>query len=76
MSFGQALRFCPKYPHHPVHFSSPDEIVANSQTEFYALELERADSHPDPTAELQLVRHGIDDIRLFLESDLRFIRQL
>ncbi len=60
---GRALRFCPKYPQHPVHFSSPEEIVANSQTEFYALELERPDSHPDPTAELKLYRHGIDAAR-------------
>jgi CheY-like chemotaxis protein len=55
----KALRFCPKYPRHPVHFSSPDEILMNSQTEFYALELEPPDSHPDPTAELELVLHGV-----------------
>jgi hypothetical protein len=60
---GRALRFCPKYPQHPVHFSSPEEIVANSQTEFYALELEHPGSHPDPTAELKLYRHGIDAAR-------------
>lgn len=57
---GRALRFCPKYPRHPVHFSSPEEVMANAQSEFYALELEPPESHPDPTAELKLVRHGIE----------------
>lgn len=60
---GRALRFCPRYPQHPVHFSSPEEIVANAQTEFYALELEPPESHPDPTVELKLLRHGIDAAR-------------
>jgi hypothetical protein len=55
----RALRFCPKYPRHPVQFSSPDEILMNAQTDFYALELEAESSHPDPTAEVPLHLHPI-----------------
>ncbi len=33
----KCLRFCPHYPHHPVQFSSVEDILANSQTEFWAI---------------------------------------
>ncbi len=33
-----ALTFCPRYPRHLVQFSSVEDILANSQTEFWALE--------------------------------------
>jgi CheY-like chemotaxis protein len=56
----RALRFCPKYPRHPVHFSSPDEILANSQSGFYALELDPRAGGTDPSAGLELVLHELD----------------
>jgi hypothetical protein len=43
-----------------VHFSTPDEILANAQSEFYALELDAPDSQPDPGAELELVSHRVE----------------
>ncbi len=36
---GKCLTFCPRYPHNLVQFSSVEDILANSQSEFWALEL-------------------------------------
>ena len=38
------LTFCPRYPRNLVQFSSVEDILANSQTEFWALELDGASS--------------------------------
>jgi CheY-like chemotaxis protein len=37
---GKCLSFCPRYPQNLMQFSSVDDILANSQTEFWALELD------------------------------------
>ncbi len=37
---GKCLTFCPRYPQNLLQFSSVDDILANSQTEFWALELD------------------------------------
>jgi CheY-like chemotaxis protein len=39
MEGGRTLKFSPKYPRHPVQFSSVEDMLQNSQGEFYALEL-------------------------------------
>src|SRR5580658_6608638 len=39
---GKCLTFCPRYPRNLVQFSSVEDILANSQTEFWALELDGA----------------------------------
>jgi len=36
---GKCLTFCPRYPQNLLQFSSVDDILANSQTEFWALAL-------------------------------------
>jgi CheY-like chemotaxis protein len=36
---GKCLTFCPRYPQNLVQFSSVEDILANSQSEFWALEL-------------------------------------
>ncbi len=36
---GKCLRFCPRYPSHLVQFSSVDDFLRQSQTEFWALPL-------------------------------------
>jgi CheY-like chemotaxis protein len=41
---GKCLTFCPRYPHNLMQFSSVEDILANSQTEFWALELDGASS--------------------------------
>src|SRR5712691_4231127 len=44
---GKCLTFCPRYPRNLVQFSSVEDILANSQTEFWALELDgAADGRP------------------------------
>ena len=44
---GKCLNFCPRYPRNLVQFSSVEDILANSQTEFWALELHgAADGRP------------------------------
>jgi len=42
MEGGRAVRFSPSYPQHVIQFSSVDEVLANAQNTFYAIEL------PDP----------------------------
>jgi len=37
---GRALSFSPRYPQHLVHFSTPQDMLTNSQREFIALELD------------------------------------
>jgi hypothetical protein len=36
---GNCLRFCPKHPRHLLEFSSVEDVLRNSQREFWALEL-------------------------------------
>ncbi len=44
---GKCLTFCPRYPQNLVQFSSVEDILANSQSEFWALELHgSADGRP------------------------------
>jgi hypothetical protein len=37
---GKCLTFCPRYPQNLVQFSSVEDILANSQSEFWALDLQ------------------------------------
>ena len=39
---GKCLTFCPKYPRNLVQFSSVEDILANSQSEFWALEVDQS----------------------------------
>src|SRR5205807_4508689 len=39
---GKCLTFCPRYPRNLMQFSSVEDILANSQSEFWALELDGA----------------------------------
>ena len=43
---GKALSFCPQYPRQLIQFSSVEDILANSQAEFWALELDPDAPHP------------------------------
>ena len=52
--------FCPRYPRHPVQFSSVDDVLANSQTEFWALELDHAAPEENPVDAMREVRFGLD----------------
>ena len=61
---GKCLTFCPRYPRNIMQFSSVEDMLANSQREFWALELdhmERGDeSTSDPLLEFKEVRFGLD----------------
>ncbi|MCI0587049.1 MAG: histidine kinase [Planctomycetes bacterium] len=36
---GKAVRFAPRFPRHPIGHGSPEEILRNSQTDFFALDV-------------------------------------
>ncbi len=50
---GKCLTFSPRYPRHLVQFSSVEDILTNSQTEFWALELTPRVHHEDPADDLR-----------------------
>src|SRR4029077_16661275 len=55
---GKCLTFCPRYPRNLLQFSSVDDILANSQTEFWALELDGLPQ--DRPGHLHEMRFGLD----------------
>ncbi len=57
---GKSVAFCPLYPQHPIHFSTPEAILDHAQSEFYALDMNDPNVRDDPAAALQLTRLGID----------------
>ncbi len=57
---GKCLTFCPKYPLNLVQFSSVKDILANSQSEFWALEM----NHLPPEEPLQ----GLREVRFPLRA--------
>ena len=56
---GKSLTFCPRYPQKLIQFSSVEDILANSQTEFWALELDHAAGHRHKASDLREVRYGL-----------------
>jgi CheY-like chemotaxis protein len=52
---GKCLTFSPRYPRHLLQFSSVEDILANSQTEFWALELTPRVHHEDPADNMREV---------------------
>jgi len=52
---GKCLTFCPRYPRNLVQFSSVKDILTNSQTEFWALEMNHF-QHEDPLEGLREAR--------------------
>ncbi len=56
---GKCLTFCPRYPRNLVQFSSVEDILANSQSEFWALHLDHPGSE-DPVAKLRERSYGLD----------------
>src|SRR6202162_194619 len=55
---GQWLAFCARYPRHLLQFSSVEDILANTQTEFCALELDGVPHGAGP-GHLREVRFGL-----------------
>jgi hypothetical protein len=57
---GKCLRFCPRYPRHLMQFSSVEDMLANSQSEFWALNLDHVEREHDSSSELREVQFGLD----------------
>ena len=55
---GSCLRFCPRYPQHLVQFSSVRDVLANSQRDFWALDL--AGGGGDDDDDMRETRYGLD----------------
>ena len=56
---GKCLSFCPRYPRNLLQFSSVEDILANTQTEFCALALDGI-HHAGGPAHLREARFGLD----------------
>ena len=55
---GKCLTFCPRYPRNLVQFSSVEDMLANSQSEFWALEIDGI--HRGGASQLREVRFELD----------------
>jgi hypothetical protein len=56
---GKCMTFCPRYPRNLVQFSSVEDILANSQSEFWALDLHHVPSD-DALSKLREKCFGLD----------------
>ena len=56
---GKCLMFCPRYPRNLLQFSCVEDILANTQTEFCALELDGV-PHGGGPGHLHELRYGLD----------------
>jgi len=60
VSGGKCLTFSPRHPRHLVQFSSVEDMLTNSQSEFWALELDHPHRSDDPASELREVAFTLD----------------
>jgi hypothetical protein len=60
VSGGKSLTFSPRHPRHLLQFSSVEDILANSQREFWALNLDPVADPTDPVNALREVAFGLD----------------
>ena len=56
----RCLSFCPRYPQHIPQFSSVEDTLANSQREFWALELNSREASVPPEAAMRETRFSLD----------------
>jgi hypothetical protein len=56
---GKCINFCPRYPRNLLQFSSVEDILSNTQTEFCALELDGV-PHGGGQGHLRELRYGLD----------------
>ena len=60
VSGGKSLTFSPRHPRHLLQFSSVEDILANSQREFWALNLDHGADPTNPVNDLREVAFGLD----------------
>jgi CheY-like chemotaxis protein len=56
---GNCLRFCPRFPRHLMQFSSVNDMLKNSQREFWALALQGDHPGVDPDREMREVKFDL-----------------
>jgi Pyruvate phosphate dikinase, AMP/ATP-binding domain len=56
---GKCLRFCPRYPRNLLEFSSVEDMLANSQSEFWAIDLEQTADAQGSLGKLREVLFGL-----------------
>jgi hypothetical protein len=56
----KSLSFCPRYPRYILQFSTVEDILANSQREFWALEVGTPGDPGDPEAGLRETRFALE----------------
>ncbi len=54
------VRFCPRYPHHVVQFSSVKDALQNSQRSFFALQLPDREASAPPIGDFELREYGLE----------------
>jgi len=54
------MRFCPRHPRRLTTFASLDDVLENSQREFWALDLGRLPGSPGGEEGTELTRHGLE----------------
>jgi CheY-like chemotaxis protein len=57
---GKCLTFCPRYPQNILQFSSVEDILGNSQRDFWALELQREEHVWDKEEAYRETRYGLE----------------
>lgn len=57
---GKCLSFCPRYPRHILQFSTLDDMLRNSQSDFWALELNHVARHENPIDDLREVSFSLN----------------
>ncbi len=56
----RCLSFCPRFPRHLVNFSTVEDVLANSQRSFWALDLERGERAGDREWAMRETRFGLE----------------
>jgi CheY-like chemotaxis protein len=66
----RCLSFCPRYPRNIANFSTVEDVLANSQRDFWALELDHDQGATEPAQAMRETRYGLaaaeEDGPLFL----------
>jgi CheY-like chemotaxis protein len=58
---GVTVRFCPKYPNHLLQFFSASESIRNSQTQFFALDLDAPPTQSAETTDMLVKSFALED---------------
>lgn len=57
---GKTVKFCPKYPKHPIQYTSPRDFLEHTQSQFYALDLNNSTCMSDIDEQYELPLFNLD----------------